>query len=172
MGKKSKTVPAKTRRPSPTAKRANGAAASAADSNQLTALEWQALAAAAGRDCKATRNQVVEGRGQLVDVTVRISGAVDVSKSAAAKAQTKPSAVEVFAAVLAHFPRDDRDKLCADVEKMILGKTGKLVTSEVASMATGLIDRCTRTGQKIKRGAVSGALSVEVLERNRRAING
>ena len=73
------------------------------DSNTPTAVELHALAIAA-KEAGKRRGELKVGRGQQVDVTVRIAGAIDVGEGSTSMMAKLPPLVDVIALTLAHLP--------------------------------------------------------------------
>ena len=109
------------------------------------------------------------GDGQEVDVTVRIHGLLNVGGEATSTSTESAGADKVLAVVLSHVSARARktllDSVRADFDGYREGGEPPAIADDVVDLADDLITSASRQVNKPKKGAVSAALAIELIER-------
>lgn len=138
--------------------------------SELTPLESFALAkAVSSGDLTNLRPRLELGEEQLVDVTVRIHGHVNVAGSATSTQKESAKADQVLAWLLSKLSARTRKPLIDEAREAFAGyrQGGELpaIADEFFDVADDLLEMASRKVNKTKAGAVSAALAVELVER-------
>lgn len=135
---------------------------------KLTPVQWQAIRAAS-RGADASRSELQPGKGQEVDLLLRIKGTVDVDEDGEATRTVRPSAVEVLAWVLASDFLDtvQRELLVAQMRESA-GGNGYLpeVEEGYVARATMAIAAVSPSVTAARKGSVRGMLRVGVVSKS------
>lgn len=140
---------------------------SATTAEHLNPLELHALWIF-GKKAEKVRDALDAGGGQLVDVTVRITGAVSVGLAESYERNVMPDPVSLLAVVLAPLGSATRKKIAAALDAVYAGlEEGEQpplepLTRQLAEIA---IDRITKKKKIETRGRVTGALNCEIVAR-------
>lgn len=138
--------------------------------SELSPLEVFALAkAVSAGDLKTLRPRLELGEEQLVDVTLRIHGHVNVAGSATSTAKESAKADQVLAWLLSRLSARIRKPLLDAAREAFADYRGggelPAIADEFADLADDLLETASRKVNQTKAGAVSAALAVELLER-------
>jgi len=138
--------------------------------SELSPLECFAVAKAVSEgDLKTLRPRLKLGEEQLVDVTVRIHGHVNVAGSSTCTQKESAKADQVLAWLLSQLsPRVRKPLVEAAREAFAAYRNGgelPKIDDEFADHADDLLETAARKVNKTKAGAVSAALAVELIER-------
>jgi len=136
--------------------------------SELSPLELTAIAKAP-RNLDKLRPRLEVGDGQEVDVTVRIHGLLNVGGEATSTSTESAGADKVLAVVLSHVSARARktllDGVRADFDGYRDGGELPAIADDVVDLADDLITSASRQVNKPKKGAVSAALAIELIER-------
>jgi len=137
---------------------------------ELTPLEKFAIAKALPKSqLELLRPRLEAGPMQEVDLTVRIRGCVNVAEDASSTATVNAGADKVLACVLSHVSARARknvlDAVRTDFAGYCLGGELPAIADGAVDLADDLINAASRLENKPKKGAVSAALAIELVER-------
>lgn len=152
----------------PAARRPAAILAVAKAASAPTPAEWAAIAEGA-KQAKDHRGDLAVGKAQPVDITVRIVGLVDVCEDSTANKKTGPAVKELLTAILFLTPEDQRKALSRKLVAHYPKIGGKKLPGGVAETVDNVIALLTTQEEQPKRGAVTGAVTVELVERKRAA---
>lgn len=131
---------------------------------KLTPLEWQALRAAA-KGADGSRADLSLGKGQGVDLLLRIKGTVDVGEDGETSRAARPSAIDVLAWVLAQPIGESNDQMLQRMRLDAEQHGGKLpeVEEGYVAAATMAILAVSPSVKIPRKGSIRGTLRVGVV---------
>lgn len=139
------------------------------DATYLLPVECAAIHRFIESRAKEHRDRLTERNGQVVDVTVRFAGAVNVAAGAEKKQKQKPDLLSVIAALLAAIaPRSRGQAINAVTEQFagwVNGGEEPEIIPEATRAAEDLLGAVTREVEKYQRGNVTAAVSGLVVSR-------
>ncbi len=135
---------------------------------ELSPLEIFALSKAP-RGLDKLRRRLAVANGQPVDFTVRVSGAVNVAADSSATVTESAGADQVLAAVLSQIKPRAQKELAECVRGLFAeyrrGGEAPAFGDEAVDLADDLLASAARQVNASRKGAVSGALSIELVDR-------
>ncbi len=135
------------------------------EKTDLKPLESAALSIVGKRFKKKERDQVDPCSAKKVDLTVRITGAVDVGEDCAQEKQVSPTAGQVLAVLLRSNDSMGRQKICNRLRSAFSGDCTPDLGQQ-KEMVEETLKACQRVEDGQKKGAVTGSLAVSVVSRN------
>lgn len=136
--------------------------AQAAPTNQLSALEMQAVAIL-GKEAKKTRGVLLTGPDQKVDVLVRLWGTVDVADSQTATVKSTPSLLELLTFIFGQLGPKTRETTRGALVAAFKDGQKPVVDPSDQAFAQAALDLVTSYEQQSRNGNVTGRLEVAVM---------
>jgi hypothetical protein len=138
---------------------------------ELSALELHAVQLVA-KDAAKVRDELTVGKGQMVQCTLEICGAIDVAAAHAATVTEKLDSVTVLGVLLEPMSPPTRAKLLKQVGEACGdwadGGEPPAVSDPAREAATALLESASRKGQQPRRGAVTGSIKHTLVHRGQR----
>lgn len=139
---------------------------------EFAPLEMAALAQVS-KDAKKFRDRLVQGKGQMVDFTIRVRGAVDVGADHAAIVNDPLDTLLLLGLIFDRLAPRTRSQVLRDLRGASddWAASGEVpsVSKDAEEAATQLIEAAKRKGTQQRRGAVTASLSLTLLERGQAA---
>mgnify|MGYP001558137046 CR=1 FL=1 len=141
-------------------------------SDTLSPVEWAAMKIA-GRAAEACRDQLAVGRGQTVDILLRVRGTVDVAADGVSHSTKAPSPEAVLATALTHVAAVAGQAAAQAVLEKVLHDLQALNTTKDAAapysesymaLAKSCVKQASVAREFARSGAVTGKLTLGVVK--------